>query len=621
MANLASFLAKFRIRTRVNLMGFMASLGLVVMLTLSLTILATALKRDIEDATKAQVETAWSTIDHYYQMEASGRMSRAAAQSAALEALKAMRYSGKEYFWVNDMTPRMLMHPIKPQMVGTDVGQVLDTEGQPLFSKMIEVVRQNGEGFVNYHWDKPTGEKSVQKVSYVKGFKPWGWVVGTGVYADTVRSVVLRSAAQLGGLALVVMAMLATATLILGRSIVQPIEPIIDRMRTLSQGETKSPIPGVGRVDEIGQMATALNVFRENALARHAAEVEQREVVDTLGRQLGKIAGGDLTTRLDGLPEGYLSLQVDFNAALEALTEAMRTVAEVTESIHNGAAGIRQASDDLASRTERQAASLEETAAALTTITHAVESTAEGTQRVDDVVSRVRKDTDESGEVVRKAVAAMGGIEKSSSEIAEIIGVIDGIAFQTNLLALNAGVEAARAGDAGKGFAVVASEVRALAQRSADAASDIKTRILSSSEQVSRGVTLVSESGTLLEQIAQRINEVSALVSDISKATQEQSSELAQVNSTVGMMDSMTQQNAAMSEEALAAARSLASEAEVLRKEIGRFHTGADYRREMPAPSAKPAYSAPRPASPPATQGNLALKASAVPDEDDWSEF
>ena len=255
---------------------------------------------------------------------------------------------------------------------------------------------------------------------------------------------------------------------------------------------------------------------------------------------------------------------------MERLARTLQRISHSAGQVRNGAAEVRAASDDLSQRTEQQAASLEETAAAMDEVTGAcARPPAAPTGSTRSSCRRARKPR--SGTVVRRAVEAMGAIERSSSEISEIISVIDGIAFQTNLLALNAGVEAARAGDAGKGFAVVASEVRALAQRSADAARDVKERIQSSTAQVGIGVGLVNETGRMLEAIAARIAEISAHVSQIASSAEQQATGLQQVNIAVADMDGSTQQNAAMVEQATAAARHLAAEAEVLASEVAQF--------------------------------------------------
>jgi methyl-accepting chemotaxis protein len=261
---------------------------------------------------------------------------------------------------------------------------------------------------------------------------------------------------------------------------------------------------------------------------------------------------------------------------MKQLQTSMQVVAANTAEIRSGAGEITQASDDLSKRTEQQAASLEETAAALDQITATVSKTAQGARDARDVVATAKSDAEHSGSVVRDAVSAMSQIETSSQQISQIIGVIDEIAFQTNLLALNAGVEAARAGDAGRGFAVVASEVRALAQRSAEAAKEIKALISTSSTQVEQGVELVAKAGQALERIATHVSEINRAVSVIAASAQEQAGELQQVNTAVNEMDKMTQQNAAMVEQSTAAAGSLTREAEDLLQKIGRFAIGAE---------------------------------------------
>ncbi|WP_425441104.1 methyl-accepting chemotaxis protein, partial [Sphingomonas rubra] len=278
-------------------------------------------------------------------------------------------------------------------------------------------------------------------------------------------------------------------------------------------------------------MTRAMSVFHSNGEAVQAAGEAQQKVVGSLGEGLARLATSDLSHRIETpFPADYGQLRGDFNRAMDAVAEVLTAVSQATSGINNGASDIRQASDDLSQRTEQQAASLEETAAAMDEITGTVRETAAGASRANAVVGQARTEAEQSGDVVRRAVDAMSGIERASAEISEIISVIDGIAFQTNLLALNAGVEAARAGDAGKGFAVVASEVRALAQRSADAAKDVKAKIMASSEQVEVGVELVSETGKALQRIIARISEISTLVGSIASSAEQQATGLQQVN-------------------------------------------------------------------------------------------
>lgn len=355
-----------------------------------------------------------------------------------------------------------------------------------------------------------------------------------------------------------------------------------------------------------------------------AAEEAQHRVVTALASGLAKLAAGDLTCRLEQPFAGeYEKLRADFNGAMATLQEAMKVIAANANGIRAGAAEITSASDDLSRRTEQQAATLEETAAALDEITATVKKTAEGASQANATITAARGDAERSGQVVSETVNAMSEIERSAKQISQIIGVIDEIAFQTNLLALNAGVEAARAGDAGRGFAVVASEVRALAQRSSEAAKEIKALINESSRQVEAGVDLVGRTGEALGAIVSKVAEISSLVADISASAQEQSSALGEVNTAVNQMDQTTQQNAAMVEQSTAASHSLTHEAETLTQLVSKFDIGA---ASVASPKAAPARPAAKPSGPAkpkpqaafSTRGSTALKPSA---EQDWEEF
>jgi methyl-accepting chemotaxis protein len=348
-------------------------------------------------------------------------------------------------------------------------------------------------------------------------------------------------------------------------------------------------------------------------------------VVSSLADGLDRLSQGDLVYRLSTAfaPE-YEKLRADFNAAMDKLQQTMATVAGNAGSIQAGAGEISKAADDLSRRTEQQAASLEETAAALDQITATVTKTAQGATNAKNIVDTARGEAEQSGEVVRQAVNAMNGIEHSSRQIGQIIGVIDEIAFQTNLLALNAGVEAARAGEAGRGFAVVASEVRALAQRSADAAKEIKALISTSAQEVEAGVSLVSRTNTVLEGIVAQVSQISGIVADIAASAQEQASGLSQVNSAVNQMDQVTQQNAAMVEQSTAASRSLAHEANELGRLMALFRIQGSSSRPVQA-AAPPAAPAPRPASATRTALKTTGRGGAAPrpapQEEGWEEF
>ena len=311
---------------------------------------------------------------------------------------------------------------------------------------------------------------------------------------------------------------------------------------------------------------------------RDAMNKNREDILDKFGNALTRLADGDLTVELKDVPAEYAALAETFNLTVARLHQDMGTVAGSADHIYGGANELRAASEDFANRTERQSASLEETAVAMAQAASMVKEGAAHTAEIYKVMSSVEQEVTEGGAVVASAVEAMDTIHKSSAEIAQIVDVIEGIAFQTNLLALNAGVEAARAGDAGKGFAVVASEVRALAQRSSDAAMGIKGLISNSSAQVDRGVTLVGRAGEMLSGIVGKIKELGGTLGTLSESSVTQAETLAQVNVAVTEMDRLTQQNAAMAEQSNAASRNLASEADALTSMIHRFNLKADRR-------------------------------------------
>ncbi|NKL00200.1 HAMP domain-containing protein [Rhizobium leguminosarum bv. viciae] len=410
--------------------------------------------------------------------------------------------------------------------------------------------------------------------------------------------------------------------------IAAPMMQLRQRMTRLAEGDTTSDVSGLDRGDEVGQMAKAVSVFRDNAIerariearaeadrdvsdserrdreaqkAREASELDR--AVTALGDGLRRLAAGDLASHIAEPFVAHLdALREDFNNSVEKLNETLHTVGANARAIGAGANEIRSSADQLSQRTEQQSASVEETAAALEEITTTVRDAAKRAEEASQLVARTRLGAEKSGEVVRKAVSAMQQIEKSSGEISNIIGVIDDIAFQTNLLALNAGVEAARAGDAGKGFAVVAQEVRELAQRSAKAAKEIKALISTSGTHVQTGVSLVGETGKALDSIVQEVQEINQHVHAIAEASREQSIGLQEINTAVNTMDQGTQQNAAMVEESTAASHNLATEAAALNNLLGQFRLTGTGGFSASAPIAPAHTAAPRAAARPAAR-------------------
>jgi methyl-accepting chemotaxis protein len=465
----------------------------------------------------------------------------------------------------------------------------------------------------------------------------------------------------LGIIALCVLALVA-GWVFINRSVIRRLHRLKGAIVGLAGGNLDVEVPK-GGLDELSDMAGAVETFKANAVAkqqlekdteeaqqraeaeRTAREAEKAEetrqaqaTITVLAQGLHRLANGDLLCQIDTpFAPNAEQLRSDFNAAVAKLKDIMLAVAASTQAIGSGTGELSTAAEDLSRRTEQQAANLEETAAALDQITTTVRKAAEGATHARDVVDTAKDDAEKGGKVVRKAVEAMGGIEKSSRQISQIIGVIDEIAFQTNLLALNAGVEAARAGDAGRGFAVVAAEVRALAQRSAGAAKEIKGLISESTTQVGQGVSLVAETGKSLERIITQVGEINRVVSDIAAGSQEQSTGLHQVNTAINQMDQMTQQNAAMAEQSTAASQSLSQEASRLTELMRQFQVGQPDATETTSRAASKAAPvrfaaaraeprAPAPARGPKTFGGrnagaAVLKAHPDADRDGWQHF
>jgi len=499
---------------------------------------------------------------------------------------------------------------------------------EPLQAKVEDIIKSQGRdaGIVFF-----MNDMKVAFDAFTKGVeKDVTFNRESGVTAGNLGAETYYSARLWIFIAIALAAMLCIAAgYVLIRAISKPLGSMTEAMGELARGNLNTHVPNSDQQDEIGKLAEAMTTFKNQLAAAERAKEEQTQtIVSSIGRGLDHLAKGDLTHRISvELTGAFAKLKEDFNTAMSRLQDTMKNVLDSTHQISNNANEISTAADDLSRRTEQQAASLEETAAALEEITATVKKTATNAKEASHSVTGAKDAAENGGRVVETAVKAMDSIAQSSKQITDIIGVIDEIAFQTNLLALNAGVEAARAGEAGKGFAVVASEVRALAQRSSEAAKQIKALIHTSSEHVGDGVKYVGETGQALTRIVDQVLQINALVSEMAGAAEQQSAGIEQVNAAVGQMDQVTQQNAAMVEESTAASRNLASETKVLTELVSFFSVGTATRTATPAahPAARPAQTlGKRPQAKPAARVAAAGGRGAAPagePADDWTEF
>lgn len=582
---------------------FLAALGVA----LTVAGLALTLKRShdlVFDAKRTEIqhqtEAGAAIVKHFIDLEKSGTLTGEEARKRAFEALGAIRYDGTNYIFVESFDGVALVNA-NTSLLGKSLFDMADSSGHKFVQDQIAIAKSGQPGFVNYGWTKIGENVPKPKISYVIGLPEWKILVGTGAFADDLDAILMDGIIKILFLFVPLFAGFMGVVWLMRRSLSNLLGTLSGAMERLARGDLAAEIPARDRHDEIGQMAESLVGFRQAAIDKleleksaaaqraslegersRAAEADKmtmeanRHVVESLGMALERLSHGDLSQTVDqAYAAEYEAIRSNFNAAVAQLREAMNGIASNTAGIRTGSNEIATAADDLAHRTERQAAALAETSATINQVATTVAETARDAGEARKIVAVAIDDAAHGGVIVSEAVALMGEIEKSAHEISQIIGVIDEIAFQTNLLALNAGVEAARAGDAGRGFAVVASEVRALAQRSAEAAKDIKGLIQASSVHVGKGVNQVAETGNALSRIQVRIADINGLVVKIAASAQNQASGLAEVNAAIGDMDKATQQNAAMVEESTAASHSLASEANILSGLVERFKLDA----------------------------------------------
>ena len=562
---------KFTIARKLELLALLSGLGAVLLAMTFIASERSLLMEERKAALRQVVEVAYSIIAQNHERAAKGLVSENDAKRNALDAIRVMRYSGEEYLWINDMQPRMVMHPIKPDLDGKDLSDNKDPTGKRLFIEFVDTVKASGAGFVDYMWPKPGSDQPVEKVSYVKGFAPWGWVLGSGVYVDSVNAAFRTRMTEYLLIALLLGGGGFVFSFWIARGITRPLREAVNVAQRVAGGDLSSRIEVHSR-DETGELLTAL-----------------KDMNESLVRIVGEVRAG-------------------------------------AEAIENGTGEIASGNADLSQRTEEQASSLEETASSMEELTSTVKQNAENARQANQLAIGASDVAVRGGEVVSQVVGTMSSINESSRKIVDIIGVIDGIAFQTNILALNAAVEAARAGEQGRGFAVVATEVRNLAQRSAAAAKEIKALIGDSVEKVDAGTKLVDAAGKTMEEIVVAVKRVTDIMAEITAASQEQSSGIEQVNRAVAQMDEVTQQNAALVEEAAAAAESLKEQAQTLEAAVAVFNVGKAGPRKaevVPIRSAKAhpdsGQAGQRLRSPRSTgEGDARRKSSGG---DQWEEF
>ncbi len=542
------------------------SVSIIIVFSLTIGWVYSRLKSNLYQGKESTVQqlviSTWGIVDHYAKQAQNGDMTTVEAQEAAKQAVRHTRFDGNNYFWINDTSPTMVMHPIKPELEGKDLSNNRDPDGKALFMEMVRVAKTSGEGVVEYQWSKPGFAEPVSKVSFVKLVPEWNWVIGAGVYQDDVAA----ELSKVFFLTLTIMAGAIVGSLLLvyfvSRSVTKPLSATVRMIEELEKGNLDLRL-NLDQRDEVGQMAKALDGFADNMKDEVLAAFEA-------------LADSNLTFEATGVIRHPLA------KANAALNDVMGQIQVAGEQIASGSGQVSDSSQSLSQGATEQASSLEEISASLNQMSAQTATNAENASQANRLAAEAQSAAEKGSSQMQAMVGAMTEINEAGQNISKIIKTIDEIAFQTNLLALNAAVEAARAGQHGKGFAVVAEEVRNLAARSAKAAAETAELIEGSVDKTANGSAIANQTAGALQEIVGGIGKVTDLVGEIAAASTEQAQGVAQINQGVSQIDQVTQQNTASAEECAAAAEELSSQAEQMRQMLQRFtlKQGQQFQRQ-----------------------------------------
>jgi methyl-accepting chemotaxis protein len=534
--------------------------GLLGIGVLDLRELASSLRQQKQIELQHLGELALGIVKEEHAAAQKGEIAVADAQKRAMARLAALRYGNNDYFWVNDMQPRMIMHPIKPEMNGNDLTSFKDPNGKALFVDMVNVVKKDGAGFVPYEWPKPGFDRPQPKLSYVVGFAPWSWVIGTGVYIDDLSAQTWASTQRTLLAAGLVLLLTLAVSMLVARSITKPLQRVTVAMNDLAGGRLDVEVPGIGRRDEVGEMAAAVEVFKSNAVARQALEAEQREsevrVAERRKADMHKMAYDF---------EGAIGQIVDtVSSASSQLEVSAGTLSSTAERAEGLAIAVAAASEDASTNVQSVAAATEEMASSVSEISRQVQQSA---RMASGAVDQARVTTERVSE-----------LSKAATRIGDVVDLINTIAGQTNLLALNATIEAARAGEAGRGFAVVASEVKALAEQTAKATGEIGQQVAGIQAATQESVGAIREISGTIEKLSEVSSAIAAAVEEQGAATQEISRNVQlaahgtqQVSSNIADVQRGATETGSASAQVLSAAKALSGDSGRLQAEVSKF--------------------------------------------------
>ncbi len=548
-----------RISTKLAVIPALALIGMAIVAGTALTVFNSQMREDAGRRSQAIVDAAVSIVAKFETDAKEGRLAVDAAKAGALTALKALRYGDNDYVWVQDSAPNVIMHPFRPDLDGKSVAEVKDPTGKFLFRDFAAKVREAGAGFVPYLWPKPGFEKPVEKISFVRGFQPWGWIVGSGVYVDDIQAELIRKAMILGAILIVAGGAIFAIGFVLSRSIARPLNAKVVLIGEVADGKLDVTVPDTNRPDEIGELARALAVFVDKGRAQR--KLEQAAEAEREAKARRQAAVEQLTS--------------DFNTAVSSVLQTLSAAADEMQA-------TSKTMTDTADTTRTQAETVSRAATAssenLSTVAGATEEMLATVREIGRQVEDATKIAADAVGETEKTDRIVAGLVDAAAQIGDVVKLINDIAGQTNLLALNATIEAARAGEAGKGFAVVASEVKNLANQTSKATEEIAAKIKavqsatgeasSSLGNVSKIIGRVSQ---ISSAIAAAVEEQGATTQDIVRNVQHASDSTRSVTASIDHVSQAAAETGSAAGEVLNAASDLSKQASELRGEVEEF--------------------------------------------------